>query len=85
MFLNGVMRNGFLQNKVHEASLSERLLHSPVPAFSPPSVPHPRGAQLPDGAARLVLGCYFCFTSLGSLSLKFLSQVYAVVSLLSVS
>lgn len=30
MFLNDVMRNGFLQNKVREAGFSERLLHSPL-------------------------------------------------------
>lgn len=49
------------------------------------SILHPTGAQVPGRAAQLVPCGYFCFTSLGNLSLQFLSQVYAVVSLLSVS
>lgn len=53
MFLNGVMRNGFLQNKVREAGLSERLLRSPCTRLCSPSTPQPGGAQVPGGAARL--------------------------------
>lgn len=84
MFLNSVTRKGSLQNKVLEKGPWDGLLLHLSQAFLTLH-PSTRCAPVPGSTAQLVLRCYFCFTSLGNLSLKFLSQVYAVVSLLSVS